>query len=249
MAQGPVGGSTELLRFEDDGRIPNNPKLRLVVYRLALARSDHLAQAFEKRFAANGWINSWRDGIFDYHHFHSNTHEVLGVAQGEARVCFGGEQGKVLTLSAGDVAILPAGTGHKCQRASEDFLVVGAYPEGRDFDICRGIRPSMTPPSLASRRCRFRSEIRFSARAAFWSGRNAEPCATAHGKPRNRRLYRAHVLPSLQIDCWRPRAGLGLYPAARSGDGRSRFRPNSRARLVSRRTAIRGVEEYSSDPR
>jgi uncharacterized protein YjlB len=138
MAQGPVGGSTELLRFEDDGRIPNNPKLPLVVYRLALARSDHLAQAFEKRFAANGWINSWRDGIFDYHHFHSNTHEVLGVAQGEARVCFGGEQGEVLTLSAGDVAILPAGTGHKCERASEDFLVVGAYPDGRDFDICRG---------------------------------------------------------------------------------------------------------------
>jgi uncharacterized protein YjlB len=108
------------------------------VYRLALRPSDHLASDFETRFAANGWTNSWRDGIFDYHHFHSNTHEVLGVARGEARVCFGGEQGEVLALVAGDVAILPAGTGHKCERASGDFLVVGAYPDGRDFDICRG---------------------------------------------------------------------------------------------------------------
>jgi uncharacterized protein YjlB len=138
MPRGPTGGSTELRRFEDDNRIPNNPRLPLVVYRLALALSDHLASDFEKRFSANGWINSWRDGIFDFHHFHSNTHEVLGVTRGEARVCFGGEQGEVLTLSAGDVAILPAGTGHKCESASDDFLVVGAYPDGRDFDICRG---------------------------------------------------------------------------------------------------------------
>jgi uncharacterized protein YjlB len=108
------------------------------VYRLALAPSAHLAKDFEKRFAGNGWTNSWRDGIFDYYHYHSNTHEVLGVAQGEARVCFGGEAGDVLALSAGDVAILPAGTGHKCEWASADFLVVGAYPEGRDYDICRG---------------------------------------------------------------------------------------------------------------
>jgi uncharacterized protein YjlB len=139
MAQeGPVAGATELRRFEDDGRVPNNPKLPLVVYRLALTPSDHLASHFEKCFAENGWTNSWRDGIFDYHHYHSNTHEVLGVAQGEARVRFGGESGEGLTLSAGDVAILPAGTGHKRESASDDFLVVGAYPDGRDYDICRG---------------------------------------------------------------------------------------------------------------
>jgi len=135
---GPVGRSTELRRFADDGRIPNNPSLPLVIYRLALPKSQHLAKDFETKFAANGWHNSWRNGVFDYHHYHSNTHEVLGVATGEARVCFGGEQGEVLALAAGDVAILPAGTGHKCEWASDDFLVVGAYPEGRDYDICRG---------------------------------------------------------------------------------------------------------------
>ena len=134
----PIGGATELRRFEDDGRIPNNPKLPLVIYRLALMRSGDLASDFEKRFAENGWRNTWRDGIFDYHHYHSNTHEVLGVAQGSARVCFGGESGEVLALSAGDVVILPAGTRHKCESASDDFLVVGAYPDGCDYDACRG---------------------------------------------------------------------------------------------------------------
>ena len=138
MEEGPVGGSTVLRRFDDDGRIPNNPKLPLVVYRLALPPSHDLAKNFERRFAENGWTNSWRNGIFTYHHYHSNTHEVLGVAQGQVRVCFGGEAGEVLALSAGDVAILPAGTGHKSESATEDFLVVGAYPDGRDYDICRG---------------------------------------------------------------------------------------------------------------
>lgn len=138
MEKAPVGGSTELRRFDDDGRIPNNPKLPLVVYSIALAPSHDLAKAFEKRFAENGWTNSWRNGVFTYHHYHSNTHEVLGIAQGQAHVCFGGEAGEVLALRAGDVAILPAGTGHKCESATEDFLVVGAYPDGRDYDICRG---------------------------------------------------------------------------------------------------------------
>jgi hypothetical protein len=100
VEKAPVGGSTELRRFDDDGRIPNNPKLPLVVYRIALAPSHDLAKAFEKRFAENGWTNSWRNGVFTYHHYHSNTHEVLGIAQGQAHVCFGGEAGEVLALRA-----------------------------------------------------------------------------------------------------------------------------------------------------
>lgn len=34
---------------------------------------------FEMRFAENGWTGAWRDGVFDYHHFHVTTHEVLAA--------------------------------------------------------------------------------------------------------------------------------------------------------------------------
>jgi uncharacterized protein YjlB len=125
----------QTLRFRDDGRIPNNP-LRLVLYRgpVHLAGSADPAAVLEQLFAANGWGDSWRNGIYDYVHYHSRIHEVLGVARGHARVRFGGDRGKVVTAKAGDVAILPAGTGHHCLAASDDILVVGAYPPSGTYD-------------------------------------------------------------------------------------------------------------------
>jgi uncharacterized protein YjlB len=94
------------------------------------------AAVFEDLFEANGWSDSWRDGIYNYAHYHSGIHEVLGIARGTGRVQFGGPKGRTLILKAGDVAILPAGTGHQCLKASGDFLVVGAYPPTGTFDIC-----------------------------------------------------------------------------------------------------------------
>lgn len=129
-------------RFPDDGRIPNNPKLPFIHYRGAvdLAKAADPAAVFERAFEANGWGGSWRNGIYDYAHYHPRTHEVLGIAAGRARVRFGGGQGKIVVLKAGDVVVLPAGTGHQALSASKDLLVVGAYPAQGKYEEFEGSR-------------------------------------------------------------------------------------------------------------
>ena len=124
--------------FKDDGLVPNNP-MPFLVYKGAIAINHaHPERTVEQLFGANGWGDMWRNGIFDYLHYHATVHEALGVARGHARVQFGGDNGKALEISAGDVAILPAGTGHQCIRASKDLLVVGAYPRTGKYDECTG---------------------------------------------------------------------------------------------------------------
>jgi uncharacterized protein YjlB len=126
----------QAFRFEDDGETPNNPRLPLVVYRAAvnLADAPDPAALFERAFARHGWSDGWRNGIYPFLHFHTATHEVLGIARGRATVEFGGAKGRVLTVEAGDVVVLPAGTGHRRIEASGDLLVVGAYPRNASFD-------------------------------------------------------------------------------------------------------------------
>jgi len=129
----------ESWRLEDDGAIPNNPELPLLLYRdaVALPRADP-ASVFEALFTANGWPAAWRNGIFPFHHFHSTAHEALGVFAGSATARFGGESGVDVTVSAGDVIVIPAGVGHKAIEASTDLGIVGAYPTGTSPDLCRG---------------------------------------------------------------------------------------------------------------
>jgi uncharacterized protein YjlB len=127
------------LMFADDGTVPNNRELPFVVYRAAIevAGQKDPAAAIERTFAQNGWGDAWRNGIYSFTHFHSMIHEVLGVARGRARVRFGGKGGQELDIEAGDVAVLPAGTGHQRVSASADFLIVGAYPAEGTYDLCR----------------------------------------------------------------------------------------------------------------
>jgi uncharacterized protein YjlB len=123
--------------LEDDGRIPNS-RYPALLYRQAFAERGEAGAAWlEERFAQNGWTKSWRNGIYDYHHYHSTAHEVLGVYAGTARLQLGGEHGSVVDVRAGDVLVLPAGVGHK-NLESDNLAVVGAYADGRDWDLLRG---------------------------------------------------------------------------------------------------------------
>jgi uncharacterized protein YjlB len=125
-------------RFKDDGIIPNHPRWPLIIYRGAvrLDQGYDPAAVFEDLFARNGWGDSWRNGIYDYVHYHARIHEVLGIARGQGKVQFGGLKGRIIALKASDVAVLPAGTGHQCLAASDDFLVIGAYPPNGTYDEC-----------------------------------------------------------------------------------------------------------------
>ena len=127
----------EQYHFKDDGKIPNS-KFPLLVYRQVFeARGGEGAFWLEQRFAKNNWTNSWRNGVYSFHHFHSTSHEVLGIYSGKALLHLGGEQGKKVEVRAGDIVIIPAGVGHKNLR-SENLGVVGAYPNGRSWDLMRG---------------------------------------------------------------------------------------------------------------
>jgi uncharacterized protein YjlB len=127
--------------LSDDGTFPNNYVLPLLIYKNALTLEkgeDQNAGAIERLFRKNDWKNSWRDGIYDYHHYHSTAHEVMGIYEGDARVQFGGAKGPVIELSKGDVIIVPAGVAHKKISSTTNFKCVGAYPSGQDYDMCYG---------------------------------------------------------------------------------------------------------------
>jgi uncharacterized protein YjlB len=127
----------EILYFKDDGSMPNS-KYPLLLYRNAFSKKgDSGAEWLEQHFRENNWSNSWRNGIFTFHHYHSITHEALGIYSGSALVQLGGESGTKVTVQAGDIIVIPAGVGHK-KLESEDLGVVGAYPGGMMYDLMRG---------------------------------------------------------------------------------------------------------------
>jgi uncharacterized protein YjlB len=135
---------TYLLR--DDGVFPNNSRLPLLHYQGALPRATiGDPGAVRALFERNGWGNAWVNGVYGYDHYHSPTHEVLGVVRGEAVLQLGGPTAGVkVTVTQGDVLLIPAGVAHRNLETSPDFQVVGAYPQGRTYDMKYG-RPEERP--------------------------------------------------------------------------------------------------------
>lgn len=129
------------LHFKPDSKIPNNPVLPTLIYRQVLDRQTaNKDKLFKRHFQQSGWRGGWTGFVFDYHHFHTTSHEALAVARGRISLLLGGENGKKLDLEAGDLIVLPAGTGHKMISSSENLVIVGAYPEGQEeYDICRSL--------------------------------------------------------------------------------------------------------------
>jgi uncharacterized protein YjlB len=119
-------------------RIPNHPSFPVLLNR-GVAAPAAGPGACRELFAGHGWLGAWVDGVFDFHHYHSTSHEVLGVVAGRATLELGGPAGRAFDVGAGDVLVLPAGTGHRRAAAAPGFTVVGAYPAGQeDYDLLRG---------------------------------------------------------------------------------------------------------------
>ena len=156
----------ETYSFADDGSIPNNPRLPFLVYRGAidLKGSPDPEELVERTFAAQRLGRDVaHNGIYPYVHYHSMIHEALGIARGRAKVRFGGSNGREIELAAGDVCVLPAGTGHQGLWASPDLVVIGAYPPSGKYDLCRGSKADHARAIAAIPRCRCPRPIRCSA--------------------------------------------------------------------------------------
>jgi uncharacterized protein YjlB len=135
----PERGEIMEFLFEDAGEIPNHRTLPLVIYKSAVELTGpDPAVIFEERFPHGGWRAAWRYGVYDFPHYHSTAHEVLGCYRGSATIRLGHTKGATLVIEAGDIVIIPAGVGHQNLGASDDFHVVGGYPDGQRADLLRG---------------------------------------------------------------------------------------------------------------
>jgi uncharacterized protein YjlB len=135
-----AGAEFVTLSFQDDGAFPNNARLPVLHYRGAFqfGKSSDPAVVIERVFGMNRWSRPWRDGVYNYHHYHSTAHEALGCYAGRARLQLGGPTGLEVEIELGDVLVLPAGVAHKNLDASKDFCVVGSYAGGRSYDMKYG---------------------------------------------------------------------------------------------------------------
>lgn len=131
-----------VLQLNENENFPNNPTLPVLLYKNVFGESVSPVQ-IEKLFKENNWGGSWRNGIYNFHHYHSTAHEALGVYGGWAEVQLGGEGSEIVRIEKGDLVVLPAGTAHKRISSGDGFAVVGAYPDKQSWDMNYGEKDEM----------------------------------------------------------------------------------------------------------
>ena len=121
--------------------IQNKP---LLIYKNAFSSSTSPSQ-IESHLSSVGEVTpQWRYTMYSTSHFHSTSHEVLCIANGKAKLCFGHEENPSKVeevVSKGDVVVVPAGVAHRLLEDLEGgFEMVGSYPVGCNWDMCYGKR-------------------------------------------------------------------------------------------------------------
>ena len=134
----------EQITLLDDGKFPNSLCPALLYRNVLDIPSLFPATHVKQLFARNDWTNSWDSGIFEYHHYHSTTHKVLGIYSGKTTLQLGGENGPKIKLQKGDVLVIPAGVAHRNIGNENDVGCVSAYPRGRSYDVNYG-KPGERP--------------------------------------------------------------------------------------------------------
>ena len=128
------------------GHFPNNQRFPALIYQIKTKTVVDVS-SYQDIFAGNNWMNSWINGIYSFHHYHSNTHEVLGILSGTAQIQLGGPSGNQFKIETGDIIIIPAGVAHKNMKNSTGFTCIGAYPDGKEWDMNYG-KPHELEPSI-----------------------------------------------------------------------------------------------------
>ena len=62
---------------------PGNPSYPLLIYKHIFSDMNTTPQTLQTMLNQNNWSHSWIDSIYDFHHDHSNTHEVLVIISGK----------------------------------------------------------------------------------------------------------------------------------------------------------------------
>ncbi|RKK13783.1 hypothetical protein BFJ66_g16887 [Fusarium oxysporum f. sp. cepae] len=109
-----------------------NSRLPILVYRdvLPQPRTEETATRF---LTTHRWEKRGTWGHIAIRHFHPNSHECYGIFQGSSTLLLGKiQKGKGIEVSvkAGDVVVLPAGTAHSSLESSSDYRYIGVYPKG-----------------------------------------------------------------------------------------------------------------------